>query len=292
MIYEPLKNHKRNVIFDTDFGPDCDDAGALAVLAYYVRKYNINFLGAVNCTSNPYANGAIRAISKHCGLDDFPVGQYSGKAFLENDYRYNKPISEKYKSDISSVSAESFYKNALCGAADNSVTIIAVGPLSSVAEALNSDPELFNQKVYSVISMGCEFPTGKEFNIKCMPEAAITLLEKFEGKIIFCGFEIGEKIIIGFTDEQNNSPLHDAYKLWTQKSSAPYLRESWDPCTVHFAFEGCGEFYSLSESVTVNIDRDGTNRLAPCSQSNCYHIKLNTSVEQLTDALNSIINSF
>lgn len=292
MKYEALKEHKRAVIFDTDFGPDCDDAGALAVLAYYIKKYDIDFLGAVNCTSNIYANGAIREIGKHCGLGCFAVGQYSGKGFLAKDFKYNKPICEKYKADTNAESAKEFYKKALGSVADKSVTIIAVGPLSSVAEAINSDTELFNQKVYSVVSMGCEFPAGKEFNIYCMPEAAATLLEKFHGEIIFCGYEIGSKVIIGFSDERQNNPLFDAYKLWTNKSAAPYLRESWDLCTVHFAFEGCGENYSLSEPVKVRFADDGANRLIPCDSSNCRFVKLNTSCEKVTDILNGIINSF
>ena len=32
MKFQPVAEKKRSIILDTDIGPDCDDAGALAVL--------------------------------------------------------------------------------------------------------------------------------------------------------------------------------------------------------------------------------------------------------------------
>lgn len=70
------------MIFDTDMGPDCDDAGAFALLFHYIKKYDLTLLGAANCTSNRYANGTIRAIAEYFGCPDLPVGQYSGSELL------------------------------------------------------------------------------------------------------------------------------------------------------------------------------------------------------------------
>ena len=292
MSYEPLKYGKRAVIFDTDIGPDCDDAGALALLAYYVRKYGVRFLGAVNCTSNPYANGAIKAIGEFCGLGEFPIGQYGKDGFLADGTSYNKPVSEKYcGKTVEAMSECEFYSEALSKVEDNSVTVIAVGPLSSVAEAIRNDSELFNRKVHSIVIMGGISPSGTEYNIRCMPEAARAVLDQFKGTIVFCGFEVGEGVLTGFSEEKENSPVFDSYKFWTGRKEAPYLRDSWDLCTVHYAFEGNCEFYDLSEPISVEIDCDGQNTFTLCTQSDRYCVVQKSSNEEIAEYINRILNA-
>lgn len=292
MSYEPLKYGKRAVIFDTDIGPDCDDAGALALLAYYAGKYGVRFLGAVNCTSNPYANGAIKAIGEFCGLGEFPIGQYGKDGFLADGTSYNKPVSEKYcGKTVEAMSECEFYSEALSTAEDNSVTVIAVGPLSSVAEAIRNDSELFNRKVHSIVIMGGISPSGTEYNIRCMPEAARTVLGQFKGTIVFCGFEVGEGVLTGFSEEKENSPVFDSYKFWTGRKEAPYLRDSWDLCTVHYAFEGNCEFYDLSEPISVEIDCDGKNTFTPSTQSDIYCVVQKSSNEEIAEYINRILNA-
>lgn len=292
MSYEPLKYGKRAVIFDTDIGPDCDDAGALALLAYYAGKYGVRFLGAVNCTSNPYANGAIKAIGEFCGLGEFPIGQYGKDGFLADGISYNKPISEKYcGKTVEAMSECEFYSEALSKAEDNAVTVIAVGPLSSVAEAIRNDSELFNRKVHSIVIMGGISPSGTEYNIRCMPEAARTVLDQFKGTIVFCSFEVGEGVLTGFSEEKENSPVFDSYKFWTGRKEAPYLRDSWDLCTVHYAFEGNCEFYDLSEPISVEIDCNGKNTFTPCTQSDRYCVVQKSSNEEIAEYINRILNA-
>ena len=45
---------KKNIILDTDIGPDCDDAAALAMLNLYADQGLCRILGITHCTSNPY----------------------------------------------------------------------------------------------------------------------------------------------------------------------------------------------------------------------------------------------
>ena len=44
----------KNVILDTDIGPDCDDAAALALTTIYTRKSGTRLLGVTHCTSCPW----------------------------------------------------------------------------------------------------------------------------------------------------------------------------------------------------------------------------------------------
>ena len=54
---------KKNIILDTDIGPDCDDAAALAMLNLYADQGLCRILGITHCTSNPYGAGTIDAIN-------------------------------------------------------------------------------------------------------------------------------------------------------------------------------------------------------------------------------------
>ncbi len=292
--YEPIKDSRRYVIFDTDIGPDCDDAGAMAVLFEMAKKYDVKILGFANCTSNPYGNGAIRAIAEHYGYDDIKIGQHKGYDILKDEDKYNKPVTKKYcKYENSAVHADAalkFYESVLKKAEDNSVTVISVGPLTNLAEILNEQPELFNKKVNSIVAMAGKFPKGREFNIKCDPSAAVTVFEKFKNIIVCSGFEIGEKIKTGFKEEIENNPVYDSYKYYLGKKEPPYMRESWDLTAVHYAFEGEGDFYSLSKPVQITVEENGHISSAPNKYSKRYYLIRKAENEQIAEYLNAIIN--
>ncbi len=291
--YEPIKDSRRNVIFDTDIGPDCDDAGSLAVLFEMVKKYDVKILGVANCTSNPYGNGAIRAISEYYGYDDIKIGQHKGYEILKDADKYNKPITKKYckyeNSAIHSDSALKLYESVLKKAEDDSVTVVSVGPLTNIAEILNEQPELFNKKVNSIIAMAGKFPKGKEFNIECDPEAAKTVFEKFRKIIVCSGFEIGSKIKTGFTREHENNPVYDCYKYYVGGKEPPYMRESWDLTAVHYAFEGEGNFYSLSKPVNITVADDGHISAVADKYSKRYYLIQKSGHDNTAEYLNGIL---
>ncbi len=53
---------RRRILLDTDIGPDCDDAAALALCILYARETGSELLGVMHCTSSPWGVGAIRSI--------------------------------------------------------------------------------------------------------------------------------------------------------------------------------------------------------------------------------------
>ncbi|NRF95128.1 hypothetical protein HQN89_30025 [Paenibacillus frigoriresistens] len=67
----------RRVILDTDMGPDCDDAGALAILHALVDRGEAELLAVTHCTSNPWGAGCIDAINVYYGGWD-NVQRYTG----------------------------------------------------------------------------------------------------------------------------------------------------------------------------------------------------------------------
>ncbi|MBQ2841515.1 MAG: nucleoside hydrolase [Clostridia bacterium] len=288
--FEPLKDSRRYVIFDTDIGPDCDDAGAFAVMVSMAKKYDIKILGAANCTSNPHGTDALAVLSGHFGLE-LPLGEHKGYDVLPNGDKYNKPLSKKYdiKAKNASPAAE-FYKKLLSKTEDDSVTIITTGTLTNIAEILEKEPKLFNAKVNSIVAMAGKFPSGKEFNIESDIKASSYVFENFKNVIVCSGFEIGKDIMTGFdhTPAQDD-PVYDCYKEYIGKKEPPFLRDSWDLTAVQYAFEGNGSFYTLSKPVKITVGSDGTISAVKDKYSNRYYIIQKAKNSKIAAYLNGIL---
>ena len=71
--------HRKNIILDTDIGPDCDDVAALAVLNLLADRGLCRILGVSHCTSNPYGAGMIDVINRYYGRPDIAISTYGGK---------------------------------------------------------------------------------------------------------------------------------------------------------------------------------------------------------------------
>ena len=258
--YTPLCEDKRAVILDTDIGPDCDDAGAMAIMFEMLEKYGIRLLGILNCTSNIYGNATIRAISEYYGYDEIPVGSHKGAAVLPDNSKYSKEITKKYckyeSSACASQDAADLCLDLLANAPDGGVTIITLGTFTNIAAALRKDANLFNKKVHSIVAMAGKYPSGKEFNIETDPVSAAAVLEKYRNLMVFSPYDVGKSINTGFEEECEGNPVCDCYRLHCG-NQAPYLNPSFDLTAVQYAFEGGGEYYALSKPMSVSVDMSG-----------------------------------
>ncbi|MBQ7057985.1 MAG: nucleoside hydrolase [Firmicutes bacterium] len=300
--YIPLSRVQRTVILDTDIGPDCDDAGAIACLLFWQERYHFPIVGIVNCTSNPYANGAIRAITRCLG-HEIPVAASMAPGLLEDAYQFDEPITRNYlekESDrTDAIRALDFYRDALSKAEDRSVTIISIGQFTTISKLLKAEPELVRQKVYALISMACAFPSGREFNIHKDAKAAQHVFKEFPSPIICTGFEIGLDVLTGFYNPPENNalrPVYDAYRIYTHDvigdTTAESLRHSWDLTAVQFAAEGRGRFYDISDPVDILIDDDGSNRIQPWNGAGTprYYLIQKTDNTTLASYLNQTLH--
>ncbi len=294
--YIPLCREKRTLILDTDIGPDCDDAGALAVLFGYMKKYGFPLAGVVNCTSNPYGNGAIKAIAKFCGYPDVAVAQYEKEGLLADCEKYNKPLCEKYlEGDEKANSAQGaleFYKNALEKAEKNSVVIVTIGQLNTVYELMKEHPDLVKKKVYALVSMAAEYPKGREFNVFSDAVAGKEVIEKFPNPIFFSGFEVGKDIQTGFSYVPLNAkrnPVYDAYRLYVGEKK---LRSSWDLTAVQYAVEGNSKFYKLTKPQKVTVDETGANICAEDKHGDRYFIVKRKSDKKIAAYLNKMLSAY
>ncbi|MFA7674418.1 MAG: nucleoside hydrolase, partial [Clostridia bacterium] len=255
-------------------------------------------LGMVNCTSNPYGNGALDAVAEYCGYADIPIAQFEKPGFLTDGLKYNKYLSTNLSKNymngtLKVLPATGFYRDVLNKADDNSVTVVTIGQFNTFCEILKAEPELVNRKVYALVSMAGEYMMGKrEYNITCDIASAQYVFANFENHMIMTGSEVGQNILTGFPTMQKpdrNDPIQMAYNLFTDGAN---VRSSWDLTAVQFAVEGENGMYRLSDSGTNVISDDGR-----CIFTKHSDGKHNFLVKQKDDAfiagyLNSILGSF
>jgi len=298
--FEPLCEKKRTLILDTDIGPDCDDVGAIAILAEYHRMHGFDVAGVVNCTSNPYGNGAIRALGRFLGLD-LTVAQNEHPGLLEDAQVYNRPVSEKYLAPAersAALPALEFYRDALEKAADDSVVLVTIGQFTTVSALLEKYPDLVAKKVYAMVSMACAFPSGREFNIFGDTPAAQNVFANFPRPIICSGFDVGLTVMTGYAEAPENAernPVYDSYRLYLHeqlRDEGTLWRPSFDLTAVQYAVEGDGDFYALSEPLAIEIAEDGSNASRPWDGSGavCYSILRKTPDEPLAAHLNRLLH--
>ena len=191
------------IIFDTDFGFDVDDVGALAVLNALENNGEANILAVMAVTTDLYTPGAIDAVNTYYNNPNIPIGQnkeapdkskwdtacpywkYKKDEICAEQTRYfvddlasdfpntfNTP--EKAKALPSAVD---LYRKTLAAQPDNSVTVVAVGFMQNLDNLLASKADTYStlngkdlvkKKVKQLVIMGASYPskgTDTDFNL-------------------------------------------------------------------------------------------------------------------------------
>lgn len=276
---------KTNIIFDTDIGCDCDDAGALAVLHHYSDLGRVNILAVTFCTSSPYGAGSIDSINRYYNRPDIPVGTLKEKGFMDEErfYNYGPELCSSYdnaypKGDLAEDSVRVFRRalSEACGM----VKIAATGPMHNLPLFLRSQADdisdlsgeqLIREKVSELVVMGGYFPEGgkvvfadgnemgPEFNIVCDIAAAKYVSENWPTPIVCTGFEIGYRILTGqrLLDMFDNfNPVRRSYELYCNSA-----RHSWDQTAIVYAAEGMSDLWDLSDPGHIMIDDSGNTSI-------------------------------
>ena len=275
------------IILDTDFGNDCDDTGALAILHQMAYNGEAEILATMYPMTDEFGASAIDAVNTYYGKPNIPVGAYKGSYEFKgkhNDY-YNSLLTNNFPNDLKSgknaPDAILLYRQILASQPDNSVTIVVVGPQRLVADLLLSKPdsfskldgiELVKKKVKQLVSMGAEYPKGHEWNIKICPDGAKLVAEKWPTPIVYSGFEIGVKIMTGerLLTEAPDSPVRAAFNTNPDLDERKN-RHSWDQTAVLFAVRGLKDYWTIGTG-TIQIADDGKNNWMAGGKSRQYLI--------------------
>ncbi len=275
------------VIFDTDIGNDIDDAIALSMLFNYDKAGVIDLNAITICKRNPHCVEYIDGVSRFFGRGDIPVGfAYDGT--MPEDYTYLLPtINAEYEGrplldirrtlDGSIPAGYKMLRQQLAAAADTSVVLIAVGPLTNIANLLTSAPDelsdldgigLVRQKVKLVSIMGGNFISEwAEYNIMCDIPAAQKVFSLCPSPLVAGGYEVGSavhyphsSILNDFGDPASN-PICVGYMNYCPM---PYDRECWDPLATLEAIEpGVDGILSRSEKGRITISDSGVSYFTP-----------------------------
>lgn len=265
------------VIFDTDFGPDYDDVGAITLLHGLADSGYVRILATMASCRHPHVAAAISVFNTYFGRADIPIGVVRGKAVTLGDKQHwTDSVIRRYPHGIQNNEAAedalALYRKVLAVQPDQSVTIISVGFLTNLANLLVSGPDrdcplngydLVKAKVRQLVSMAGRFPSGTEFNLVQDPGASTTVLTGWPTPILFSGFEIGQKIKTGLplirNDRIQNSPVKDVFALcipFDPQDSAG--RMSWDETAVFVAVKGWRDFYDI-QTGHCTLHSDGSD---------------------------------
>jgi inosine-uridine nucleoside N-ribohydrolase len=282
------------IILDTDFSPDVDDVGALAILHALAGRGEADILGVVISSGDPYSARAVSTVNTYYNRPDLPIG-ITWHPTVITDSPYTKTLALDFPNHLAKESmpaaprAVDVYRQLLAAQPDRSVTIVSIGFLNNLRDLLNSAPddisdlsglELVKTKVARVVMMGGHYPdsalhpAGAEYNFVMDAESTYAVINDWPTAIIFSGLELGVDIITGATLQEQTppeNPVRVAYKLYTGGGG----RNSWDLVTVHYAVRGSGGIhaggkhasgihagggYQLYAGGGNEVSRDGKNR--------------------------------
>jgi inosine-uridine nucleoside N-ribohydrolase len=270
------------IIFDTDYSPDVDDVGALAILHAFADQGEAEILGVVISSGDPYAAGAVSAVNAYYGRPGLPIG-ITRQPTVTTDSPYTQALALDFPHALAVANAPAvpdavtIYRQLLATQPDQSVTIVCVGFLNNLYDLLHSAPdhtselpglELAKTKVARVVMMGGHYPdsashpAGAEYNFAMDAKSTYAVIREWPTPIIFSGFELGVDIMTGATLQEQTppeNPVRVAYKRYTGGDG----RNSWDLVTVHYAVRGSAGGYQLSDGGSNEVTPDGQNRWNP-----------------------------
>jgi purine nucleosidase len=248
----------RRVILDTDIGSDVDDALALAVL---LGSPEVDLIG---CTT-VYGDALLRArLTKRlvrlagrqvtvvpgadATLTGRPVWWAGHEGALFDDL-------EKERVD-DAVDATRFLVDQVA-AAPGGIDVVAIGPLTNIANAINADPG-FAGRIRHLWIMGGRFDDARpEHNFASDPEAAQVVFGS-GAPITVTGLEITNTVHLDAEDVRTiaaggefgralEAEIHQWWRFWKKEWNNPH-----DPITVLTMLTP--ELFTFSEPGAVGID--------------------------------------
>ena len=268
------KAAKMPVIFDSDFGPDYDDVGAITLLHAFADSGLIDIKASVASNANPLTAPSINVFNTYFGRPEIPVGAPTSAPDMDCFQNWTDSITARYphaiKSNAEAENAVSLYRRILAKADDTSMVIVTVGFLTNMKDLLQSAPdslsalngiELVKQKVNRLVCMAGAFPSGREYNVFIDSTASKYVFENWPGRIIFSGADIGSVIRTGkrVIAQPGNSPVKEVFRIsmpvWSGDMEG---RCSWDQTAILIAVCGTSPYFNTTKGRII-VNTNGSN---------------------------------
>ncbi len=255
----------KKIIFDTDIGGDCDDAGALALLHRLCDLGEAELLATTHCFATPYVAGCMDAINTYYGRR-VPVGINYAVSKPTEEGRYARALCERFPNeyppeafgtDATPPDSVALIRRILAKAEDHSITFVATGDMGTMARLVTSSAdeashlsgkELIRRKICRTVVMGGRFfeswpmviyadnkigakIVDWEWNIHGAIADAQRVCEEWPGELVFSSYEIGSYILtmVGYNEQ---APIDDPVRLAYDLRVGAKGRCSWDHTAV------------------------------------------------------------
>ncbi len=310
------------VIFDTDMGSDCDDAGALAVLHYFADRGQAEILGCIYSSGQvPYGAAVVEAINREYGRPRIPVGACYDTMFGDP---VDKMTAEKLARDTAAFgntivhnfdAAEQtlLSRRLLAGAEDTSVVYLTVGHTRGLYDLLRSEPdtvsplpgkELIEKKVKRWVALGALRAVNeggyyaRDWNFFFNGSGVYTdyLVEHMPVPAWFVAAGSGVMTGKGLKTLPAGHVVRTVYRDWLWNMFEKTLddqRPSWDLLAVCFAVEGTGEYLYEEEQGYLDVHPERGCRWITGENSFSHHLvrQREGSSERLSGYLNRILST-
>jgi inosine-uridine nucleoside N-ribohydrolase len=285
------------IIFDCDMGSSTDDLFALMMLYRYMDMHRCNLLGVIVDRMGAANADAVDIMNNFYGYPDIPIGleragikdpmrfiPYHNVAYARSQDAI--PLfKQTYKAPGEYPEAYKLYRKLLSEQPDGSVTIAAVGFVTSLARLLQSVPdeysplngvELVRAKVKNIYCMGGVFGDAVEpdYNFTQAIDFSLKFFELWpkELDMVFSPGEVGDPLYYPTSQVLADINWTDCHPIkWVYE----YLQcetgqKMWDPLAVINAVEG-DELYTLSERGRVELTPRGETIFTPDPNGNCRY---------------------
>lgn len=305
----PEEKEVPKIIFDTDFGGDADDLGALAMLNHFHNRGECDLLAVMCWNPETYSVAAVSAVNGFYGNPNIPIG--TRKVDGEHiPWNHSKVIADHFSYTVDKNNAPEstrLYRKLLSQAGKSELVIVTVGPLANIMNLINSEPDeysslsgkaLIKEKVKEFVIMGGQFPSGeKEWNFDgAMPGVTKYVIENIEVPIVFSGYEVGVDIKSGevFNTLAEDHPLYKGFMHFSEHS--PWLNDQWqgeiydnstyDQTAVLYAVRGgLGEYWEHVAGGLCIPDSVGGNTWVQAESSNQRYLRLLKTNEDMAQII-------
>jgi purine nucleosidase len=178
-------------VLDTDIGTDVDDILALVILA---RAPELKLVGVTTVYGDTTLRARmVRQVLDQMGRSDVPIGIGATQTltnrpiFWAGHEGHGLPGLDQTTVDESLTAADLLRRTAAEHAGQ--LDLIAIGPLTNVAEAIEADPGFASSLHHLYLMGGAFWMDNPEHNIKCDPEAA-EIVFRSGSPMTACGLDV------------------------------------------------------------------------------------------------------
>jgi hypothetical protein len=261
------------LFLDTDVCVDAGDVAAITCLHGLADKGEADIIGITCVTACPYAPGCVDAVCRWCRRPNIPIGTLKDPGFL-TESGYAQYMAQhwpnRYGTGATNVpDAVLLFRQVMSQQPDNSVVLVAIGPLRNLAHFLQSKPdgispltgrELVAKKVKFLSAMAGLFnkiqdlnpKTYSEWNVQQDIPAARYVVQNWPTPIMFSGFEIGLPITVDASVVRTSPTSPQGYCLRNNSG-----RPAWDQTSVLYGVRGLANYWTGAMEGRVDVDDKG-----------------------------------